>query len=103
MVCYLAAKTPFVDPLVCKIEVINEIVILLVGYHMVALMSTNGINADIREKIGLTLISLIGTMFAGNSLKYIYDQCKFSLLHLRRVKAKIIHTKRKKAFIKLYK
>ena len=103
MACYLAAKTPFVDPLTCKIELMNEFVILLVGYHMITLMSTNGINADIREKIGMSLISLIGAMFTANSLKYIYDQCKLSLLHCRRVKAKIIYTQRKKAFIKLYK
>ena len=41
MSCYLASNESFVNPVTCRLEMLNELVVLLVGYHMVVLMSTD--------------------------------------------------------------
>ena len=91
MASFLTSHKAFEDPVTCRMEIMNEFVVLIVGYHMVTLMSTTQLDADKRDNIGTSLVTVITILCVVNSLKFCYDQVRHSIRHCKRIKAKIVH------------
>ena len=86
----------------CRMEILNEIVVLLVGYHMIILMSSDKLNANKMSNIGISLITLIVALCVINTGKFFYDNARVTVLCCRHVKAKIVGKKRQIAFKKRF-
>lgn len=87
MLGYLLSYRVFVDPTTCAMEILNELMVLLVGFHMVMLLSEGSLNSKKRDLIGLSLVLLMITLIALNSMKFVHDQCRKYILTLRRCMA----------------
>jgi len=92
----------FVDPVNCSLEIFNEIVVMIVGYHMVMLINESGLTAATRDQIGLSLITFIALLCLVNSLKFTYDQGRFAIFCFRKLKAQHIRRRNTKRFRKRY-
>ena len=98
MLSYLASYQPFANPSTCKLEIFNESVVLLVGYNMITIMSTDNLNAEKMSLIGISLIILIGALCLVNSVKFIYDMLYYLILYIRHLKTKKVGKKRSNAY-----
>ena len=95
MAGYLTSTRVFIDPGNSRMEIFNELVVLLVGFHMVILMSTHDMNAEKRDGIGYSLITLIVSLCLVNTLMFLIDSIKLCVRCCKRVKVQIIYKKQR--------
>ena len=72
MAGFLVSKRVFYARSTNLLEIWNEIIILIVGYHMVIFMSAN-LDHVKRNAVGITLIICVGGLISLNTLKYLWD------------------------------
>ena len=72
MAGFLVSKRVFYARSANLLEIWNEIIILIVGYHMVIFMSAN-LDHTKRNAVGITLIICVGGLISLNTLKYLWD------------------------------
>ena len=67
MAWYLITNKPFISPSQNYSEIFNELVVLVIAYHMTLIMSPN-IDWHQREMIGISLIAFTSSMIVVNAI-----------------------------------
>ena len=84
----LGAK-PFEDPFTNGMEVFDEVIVLLTGYH-IFIFAAYDLNPKIRMKLGWSLIAHIGILITANILRFLTGMLRAIRLRCIRRRRKIM-------------